>query len=481
MEKILIVDDEENILVAFKRILKDKGYEVHTATNGEDAINCAKKKDINLILMDINMPGINGMEAFHKIKEKKSKVPIIMMTGFGSTEVTIETMRMGAYDYVTKPFDMEQMLDLIKKAIAQSHMNKTISIEEQNANQNIQVDVQKIIGNSNAMQNLYKLVGKVAASTVPVLIQGESGTGKELIARAVYSYSDRKDKTFMAVNCAAIPETLLESELFGYEKGAFTGANERRIGRFEQCDSGTLFLDEIGDMPIILQAKLLRVLQSGELERLGSNQTIKVDVRIISATNQNMMQAVSQNKFREDLFYRLNVVTLNVPPLRDRKEDIPLLVNYFLKKFEIELSKKASLIKGVLEQQLVPYTWPGNVRELENVMKRATVLSKDGMIREEDIVLRGREDTPHVSNTALDVPVTSEDTLSAVLTNYLGPMFKAVMKCSALEREDILPKIEEALIGLSLEALNHNQVQVSRLLGITRNTLRKRIEQFDMD
>ena len=322
MEKILIVDDEENILHSFNRVLSDKGYEVFTARSGAEAIQFASENEVNLVVLDINMPEMGGMEAFQKIKAVSPKVPIIMMTGFGSTEATIETMRMGAYDYITKPFDMNEIQMLIDKSLLQSKLTQTVNIGNQQNDGKIFVNTQAIVGKSAVMQDLYKLIGKVAGSNIPVLIQGESGTGKELVARAVYQYSDRKDKPFIAVNCAAIPETLLESELFGYEKGAFTGANDRRIGRFEQCNGGTLFLDEIGDMPLSIQAKLLRVLQSGEIERLGSNETIKVDVRIISATNKDLETAILGNQFREDLYYRLNVVTLHVPPLRDRKEDI---------------------------------------------------------------------------------------------------------------------------------------------------------------
>ncbi|MFA5928770.1 MAG: sigma-54 dependent transcriptional regulator [Candidatus Margulisiibacteriota bacterium] len=474
MERILIVDDEASILHSFRRILKDKGYDVFTAQNGEEAIIQATAADFNLIIMDINMPGVNGLEAFKKIKLAKPKIPIIMMTGFGSTEITIETMRMGAYDYVTKPFDVNEITSLIDRALAQSKLTQEISIAEEITDDQA-VGVQKIIGNSPSMQNLYKLIGKVAGSNVPVLIQGESGTGKELFARALYSYSDRKDKPFLAVNCAAIPDTLLESELFGYEKGAFTGANERKIGRFEQCNSGTLFLDEIGDMPLMLQAKLLRVLQSGELERLGSNTTIKVDVRLISATNKNLEKAIADGSFREDLYYRLNVVTLNVPPLRDRAEDIPVLIDYFIQKFNKEFSKKnpqgpAKKIDRVhdkVKKMLLDYRWPGNVRELENVINRAVVLSKDNVIGEEDIILKD------VGNSA----AVASGSLQEVLDAYLDPMFKAVMKCEVIERYDILPRIEDILIKKSTEAFNNNQVQVARLLGITRNTLRKRLEQ----
>ena len=483
MEKILIVDDEENILHSFNRVLSDKGYEVFTARSGAEAIQFASDNEVNLVLMDINMPEMGGMEAFQKIKAVSPKVPIIMMTGFGSTEATIETMRMGAYDYITKPFDMNEIQMLIDKSLLQSKLTQTVNIGNQQNDGEIFVNTQAIVGKSAVMQDLYKLIGKVAGSNIPVLIQGESGTGKELVARAVYQYSDRKDKPFIAVNCAAIPETLLESELFGHEKGAFTGANDRRIGRFEQCNGGTLFLDEIGDMPLVIQAKLLRVLQSGEIERLGSNETIKVDVRIISATNKDLETAILGNQFREDLYYRLNVVTLHVPPLRDRKDDVPVLIDYFINKFNFELKKQVSKVPKSVQNKLLEYYWPGNVRELENVIKRAVVLTKDSNIKEEDIVLKD-----HISpvtiieqNLPTDFAITGDDLdLFSIIERHCEPLFNAVMNVPRGERKDILPILEEILLKKTLIALKGNQVQSSRLLGITRNTLRKRIIEFQI-
>ncbi|MFC1478053.1 sigma-54-dependent transcriptional regulator [Candidatus Margulisiibacteriota bacterium] len=481
MERILIVDDEESILHSFRRILKNKDYEIVTAKNGEKAINYASNTDINLIIMDINMPEMNGLEAFRKIKQVKPKIPIIMMTGYGSTEITIETMKMGAYDYITKPFNIDEIQVLIDKALTQSKLTQEISIEEEEKGDEETFEVQRIIGSSPPMQSLYKLIGKVAGSNIPVLVQGESGTGKELVARALYSYSDRKEKPFIAVNCAAIPETLLESELFGYEKGAFTGATERRIGRFEQCNGGTLFLDEIGDMPMVIQSKLLRVLQCGELERLGSNDTISVDVRILSATNTNLEEAITANRFREDLFYRLNVVMLHMPPLRDRKEDIPILIDYFIRKFNNELKKKIEIVPDAVRRKLVEYYWPGNVRELENVIKRAVVLSKGNVIREDDVILKETKGAKAGKHPGGEVVISNEGaSLSEILESYLEPMFNSIMNCAPEERADVLTHIEESLVKKSLHALNNNQVQVSKLLGMTRNTLRKRIKEHNL-
>jgi DNA-binding NtrC family response regulator len=401
------------------------------------------------------------------------------MTGLGSTEVTIESMRMGAYDYIAKPFDIQDIQTLVEKALSQGRLMQDITIQTEAKESQTSPTVQKIIGNSAVMQTLYKMVGKVAASNVPILIHGESGTGKELVARAIYNYSDRKDKTFLAVNCAAIPETLLESELFGYEKGAFTGAHERRIGKFEQCHGGTLFLDEIGDMPLLVQAKLLRVLQNGDIERLGSNQTIKVDVRIISATHKDLEKAIHQNMFREDLFYRLNVVKLSIPPLRERREDIPLLVDYFVRRFSHEQNKNIIGIPESVMEKLQVYGWPGNIRELENVIKRAVVLNKDNVLREDDVIL-GQEnmkgDAPAVSIVAVDAHETS---LGAIVAAYAAPMLDEILKLPSDQRLDLLPRLEAFLLPKTLNALHHNQLQTAKLLGMTRNTLRSRVEELE--
>jgi len=492
MEKILVVDDEENILTAFNRILEDKGYNITTASNGTQAINLANNNKFDLIIMDINMPEINGLEALKKIKELKPKTPIIMMTGFDSSEITIETMSIGAYDYISKPFNITDLQALIEKALIQG--KKIHSVNNDNRYNSdvedfIYTSKDKIIGKSKCIQDISKLIGKVASSNIPVLIEGDSGTGKELFAKALYSYSSRKNKPFLAVNCAAIPETLLESELFGYEKGSFTGANERRIGKFEECNNGTLFLDEIGDMPLSLQAKILRVLQNGEIERIGSNKTIKVDVRIISATNKDLHKAISEKKFREDLYYRINVVKISVPPLRERREDIPLLIDYFIKKANKELGKKTIGIPKNITTKLQDHPWPGNIRELENVIKRAVVLSKDNLIREEDIILTCNDiDNRADSSDARKHTVSSlidnisrdpqKSSLFDVLNTYLDPMMDNIMKLDEAEKNNIFSQIEKILINKSLRILNNNQLQTAKLLGITRNTLRNRIKSY---
>ncbi|MFZ2357362.1 MAG: sigma-54 dependent transcriptional regulator, partial [Candidatus Omnitrophota bacterium] len=367
MNKILIVDDEKNVLSSFKKVFSQEGYNIVSAGNAEEGLSCAQKDAFDLLIMDIRMPGISGLEAFSRFKEIDSKMPIIIMTAFGTTETAIETMQKGAFDYVLKPFDVPKMKELIEKALAASKIMKTEVSFEANA----QAGGERIIGFSAPMQEIYKTIGQVAASDVTILLRGESGTGKELIARAIYSHSNRKNKPFLVINSAAIPETLLESELFGYEKGAFTDARERRIGKLEQCNGGTIFLDEIGDMPVSIQTKILRVLEDKSFERLGGNKTITVDVRLITATNKNIEALIKEEKFREDLYYRLNVVTVKLPLLRERKEDIPKLAEYFLSRYNKELNKEVARISPEALTILEQYDWPGNVRELENVIKKA--------------------------------------------------------------------------------------------------------------
>lgn len=327
MNKILVVDDEIAVRYAFTRAFS-KDYQIITAENGNDAVKKVIEYNPDLVFMDIKMPGMNGIETLKKIKEINSTIPIILITAFADTDTAIEAMKEGAYEYITKPFDNNTLKIIIEKVLSSSKkLQENSCLPEENKD-----IIGKIVGRSNAILNVCKLIGQVAPTDVPVLITGESGVGKELVAKAIHYHSKRKDKPFIAVNCAAIPNTLIESELFGYEEGAFTGAERRRIGKFEQGNGGTIFLDEIGDMDLINQAKILRVLQDSSFERLGGNHIIKVDVRIIAATNKNLPEEVSNGRFRNDLYHRLNVVSIHIPPLRERKEDIPLLVEYFIKK-----------------------------------------------------------------------------------------------------------------------------------------------------
>lgn len=329
MHKILLVDDEKNMLAMLERVLKKDDIEILKASSGKEAVKIVKKEQPHLVVMDLQMPEMDGITAFTEMKKIAPKQLVIMMTGFGTTNTAIEAMKLGAYDYITKPFDPPKMQEVVESALKASElMNEVVTLDDVVEAKDVNLNVRSIIGMSGRMQDVYKKIGQISGSSIPVLLIGESGTGKELVARAVYHNSNRNNKPFLAINCAAIPDTLLEAELFGYEKGAFTGAVERRIGKFEQCNGGTIFLDEIGDMPMQTQAKILRVLQEHELERVGGTEIIKVDVRIISATNKDLKKQIIDGKFREDLFYRLNVIQIDLPALRERVQDIPDLIRY---------------------------------------------------------------------------------------------------------------------------------------------------------
>src|SRR6266403_1881126 len=331
MDKLLLIDDEADVQYSFRRIFDSPEIELTTASSGEEGLRLIPRVKPDLVLMDVRMGGMSGLETLRRIRQMDSKLLVILMTAYGTTQTAIEAMKLGAYDYLLKPFDVPKLKDLVLNALkAARDMKQVVSYQPLLEKEDYELG---IVGRSEAMQQVFKLIGQLAASDTTALITGESGTGKELVARAIYHHSNRSQQTFLAVNCAAIPEQLLESELFGHERGAFTGATNQRIGKFEQCNKGTIFLDEIGDMSLATQTKILRVLQSGAFERVGGNTPLQVDVRVIAATNKPLEQAVAARQFREDLFYRLNVVRIQIPPVRERREDIRLLVNYFLKKF----------------------------------------------------------------------------------------------------------------------------------------------------
>src|SRR5580692_61373 len=378
MDKVLLIDDEADVQYSFQRIFDLPDVELITANSGEEGLKMIPRLKPDLVIMDVRMGGITGLETLRRLRQADAKQMVIMMTAYGTTQTAIEAMKLGAYDYLLKPFDVPRLKQIVLNALkAARDMRQVVSYQPLLESEDYDVG---IIGRSEAMQNVFKIIGQLAGSNATALITGESGTGKELVARAVYHHSKRSGQPFLAINCAAIPENLLESELFGHEKGAFTGATTQRIGKFEQCDGGTIFLDEIGDMTLSTQAKILRVLQAGSFERVGGNTPIKVDVRVIAATHKPLEQAVAAREFREDLFYRLNVVRIHIPPLRERRDDIPLLVNYFLKKFshdqQLEPKSVATSVIRVLEK----YHWPGNVRELENALRHAHVMAKGDAI-----------------------------------------------------------------------------------------------------
>ncbi|MBI5875153.1 MAG: sigma-54-dependent Fis family transcriptional regulator [Deltaproteobacteria bacterium] len=371
-EKILVIDDEPGMREMFRRLLKDSV--VLLAKDGYEGIEIVKKEDPDIVISDLKMPKMDGIEVLKNIKEYNSTIPIILITAYATIETAVEAIKIGAYDYITKPFDPDVIEITIKNAL----QHKRLLDENRYLREKLKAmqEREKIIGESTAMKEVFSLVEKVAPTDATVLIQGESGTGKELIAQAIHKNSLRADKTFLSINCSAFPETLLESELFGYEKGSFTGAVRSKEGLFEAANMGTLFLDEIGEMPPSLQVKLLRVLQDGLILRIGSRRPFTVDVRIISATNKNLKKEVEAGNFREDLFYRINIFTINLPPLRERKEDIPLLLHYFLLKYNKKFSKSVETISPAFMNFLMNYHWPGNVREIENLMERGVLMSE---------------------------------------------------------------------------------------------------------
>jgi two-component system nitrogen regulation response regulator GlnG len=468
MDKILVVDDEADIRRAFHRNLASDALLVVDAANGEEAIRMVAQERPNLVVMDIRMGATSGLDTLRKLRELDPKLLVIMMTAYGTTQTAIEAMKLGAYDYVLKPLEVPKLKSLIESALkAARDMRQVVSYQPLLASEDY---TEGIVGKSEPMQQVFKLIGQVSQSDATVLITGESGTGKELVARAIYHHSRRAEKPFLAINCAAIPENLLESELFGHEKGAFTGAADRRIGKFEQCDQGTIFLDEIGDMPLSTQTKILRVLQNGEFQRVGGNQTFHVDVRVITATNKDPEQQVSAKKFREDLYYRLNVVRIHLPPLRDRREDVRLLVDYFLQRLTKSggLPRKVTKISSEALKILDKLPWPGNVRELENAIERAAVVARGDSILPKDLPAEVREPR------AVSIP--PED-LAAAIDAAVRPLYALAKKDPKVK---IMAIVERELITRALVETSGNQVQAAKLLGITRATLRKRIEKFNI-
>ncbi len=472
MSRLLLIDDETDVQYSFQRIFDSPEIELTTASSGEEGLRLIPKVKPDLVLMDIRMGGITGLETLRRIRQIDSKLLVILMTAYGTTQTAIEAMKLGAYDYLLKPFDVPKLKEIVTNALkAARDMKQVVSYQPLLETEDYE---QGIVGRSESMQQVFKVIGQLAASDATALITGESGTGKELVARAIYHHSNRSQQPFLAVNCAAIPEQLLESELFGHERGAFTGATMQRIGKFEQCNRGTLFLDEIGDMTPATQTKILRVLQSGTFERVGGNQPIKVDVRIIAATNKPLEQAVATRQFREDLFYRLNVVRIHIPPLRERREAIRLLVNYFLKKFARDQERSPKSITSSVIKALEQYHWPGNVRELENVIRRALVMAKGDALLIGDLPSEVTGQGATAGAAVPLAPVSGEGAASdvAILARQL---FQWARREPRLK---IIPTVERELVIQALKETSGNQVHAAKLLGIARATLRKRVEKF---
>jgi two-component system nitrogen regulation response regulator GlnG len=474
LTRILVADDEESMRWVLSKALKRKGFIVDLAIDGRQALSMIQDGSYDLAILDIKMPGINGLDLLDKIREQKKDLLVVIMTAEASMKNAVEAMKRGAYDYITKPFDLDVIDAIIEKVGRAREVAGQVSMLKQELKERYQVE-KNIIGNSPAMREVYKTIGKVAVSDVTVLVQGESGTGKELVARAVHFNSGRLGKPFVAINCAAIPKELLESELFGSEKGAFTGAVERKLGKFEQANQGTLFLDEIGDMPLDLQAKILRVLQEREVTRTGGNQSIPVDVRIVAATNQELMEKVRLKEFREDLFYRLNVVPINLVPLRERPEDIPLLVQYFLNRVCVEMDVPLKQCSAEATALLTSHSWPGNVRELENAIKRAVILSSDPQLTPADFA--GLESAPGMKKSG-----NQDASLEELVDGKLRSCLHGIEQLENGEIHSmVLEQVERPLIRIILEKTRWNQVKAADILGINRNTLRKKISELGIE
>lgn len=450
MDTILIVDDEKNYLVILEALLRPEGYEIITADNAVDALRLVRESDLDLIITDMKMPGMSGMELLEECKKLIPELPLIMMTAYGTIELAVEAIKKQAFDYITKPFKNEELKLTVIKALESYRLTKENRLLREALSE--RYNYGNIIGKSKSMLKIYDLINKVARSKASVLITGSSGTGKELIAKAVHYNSPRKDQPFISINCGALTETLLETELFGHEKGAFTGAIAMKRGRFELADRGTLFLDEVGEMPQALQVKLLRVLQEMEFERVGGTRTFRVDVRILAASNRNIKEDVTNGLFREDLFYRLNVMNLELPPLRERIDDIPLLVKHFIKKYRTENNKNRIELSPEAWKALYNYSWPGNVRELENVIERALVLNSGGAIMLDD----------------LPEELTAEEAEFDV-ERFIPPN---------MPLSTTLEKIEESLIRKALARCNNVQAHAAKRLGITKSLIQHKMKKY---
>ena len=439
---ILVIEDEEKQRRVVGLHLAAADYEVKGAGTAEEGWKLAG--DVDLILTDLKLPGMDGLELLEKLKAQNSRTPVVVMSAFSTVENAVEAMKRGAVDFLPKPFSLDHLSVVVEKALEVSKLRDENRELREALGQRYQFE--NIIGSSPAMQDIFATIMRVAPTRATVLLAGESGVGKDMIARAIHQHSPRKDRPFVKINCTAIPENLMESELFGYEKGAFTGANISKPGKFEQANTGTVMLDEIGDVPASVQVKLLRILQEREFERLGSNKTQQTDVRVIAATNVDLRAALEQGTFREDLYYRLNVVPMNIPPLRERKDDIPYLVEHFAKKFNGEISE------GAMER-LVSYHWPGNVRELENVIERSVLLAKGPMVEADDVKIEsgiGRARPAFTTDVFLPEGMT-------------------------------LDQYEQSIIREALKRANGNKSQAARLLGLTRNALRYRLTQMGIE
>jgi two-component system nitrogen regulation response regulator GlnG len=464
MPTLLVIDDEQSVRYSFRRVFEGNGVTVLTARTAAEGLQQVREQAPDVVVLDLQLPDRSGLEVFQEIHVLDPKRPVIFITAHGTTETAIEAMKHGAFDYLVKPVDLERLSQVLERAYEAArlmHVPAVLPAEDSG---------DRIVGRSLVMQEMCKAIGRIAPQDVNVLILGESGTGKELVARALYHHSRRADRPFLAINCAALPETLLESELFGHEQGAFTGAVRRRIGKFEQCDSGTLFLDEIGDMSPALQAKMLRVLQEQRFERIGSNETLQTCVRVLAATNHNLEKLVDENRFRKDLYYRLNVITIHVPPLRARLDDVPELAHYFLFRFNQELRMELRGFAPEALELLQNYSWPGNVRELQSVIKQAMFNATGHVVLPEflpEILRRATAPSSLVGSVGSgNTPQPCE--LTALIRSYLKRGEPNV-------HQKVINEVERVLLSQVLQHTHGHQTQASEILGLNRTTLRHKL------
>jgi nitrogen regulation protein NR(I) len=464
MSTILVVDDDDQLRRSFLRLLVEEGYNVSSAASGEEGIRKVRKKTPDLVILDMRLPGMNGLATFREIHALEPKLPVIIMTAYGTTDHAIEATKLGAFDYVLKPFEIPGMLGIIRQALEAGRFMRTPVDMDGVPGQSSR---EAIVGRSRPMQEVYKAIGRVSSTEATVLIRGESGTGKELVARALYTYSLRADKPFQVINCVAIPENLLESELFGFERGAFTGAAHRRVGKIEQAHGGTVFLDEIGDMPFGIQSKILRLLQEKSIERLGGRETIPVDVRIIAATNRDLESALQHGRFREDLYYRLKVVTIHLPPLRERADDIPLLTEYFLARYVAQLDMANPGIAKEAVAALRNHVWPGNVRELANALHKALIFNRGAPIQPQEMIQAVGGSARGAAFKKEADQMLGQWVREAIAANDHPNRFDAIMDHFA-----------SLLVSEALNMTRGNRSQAAKLLGLSRPTLHSKIEKY---
>ena len=468
IKHILVADDDEGIRWVLYKALRKKEFHVELARDGDEALRLIMGNVYDLVLLDIKMPGLTGLELLDRIKKERSDLFVVIITADASMENAVEAIKRGAYDYLTKPFDLVVIDALVEKVSRARELASQVSALKEELKDLYPLE-NAIIGNSPAMQEIYKMIGKVAPIDATVLLRGESGTGKELIARAIHNNSKRLGYPFITINCSAVPKELLESELFGFDQGAFTGASERKLGKFEQANGGTLFLDEIGDMPFDLQSKILRVLQVPEIIGIGGNQSLHVDVRIVAATNQDLEDSVRKGLFREELYYRLNVIPIHLIPLRERREDVPLLVNYFLSKICAELEVPLKRCSTEAMKLLTSYAWPGNLRELENTIKRGVILSADPLLVAADFPVLNSLQGDELSLQGI-VELKLRDSLTNIELMENSDLLTMVLK-----------QVQRPLIRLVLEKTKGNKVRAAGILGIHKHTLRRMIKDLGIE